>query len=75
MRGKESRNPEQKFEAAFGTIFRFIMCFQRSKQGSIKQAKNSKIIRACTESIDLILQALKKYLSGDPVPLSSSPFY
>jgi hypothetical protein len=26
------RKPEQKFDAAFGTIFRIGMCFQRSKQ-------------------------------------------
>jgi hypothetical protein len=26
------RKPEQKFDAAFGTIFRISKCFQRSKQ-------------------------------------------
>jgi hypothetical protein len=31
MRGREGK-PEQKFDAAFGTVFRITKCFQRSKQ-------------------------------------------
>jgi hypothetical protein len=34
-----------------------------------KQAKNLKTIRACKENTELILQAFKKYSSGDIIPL------
>jgi hypothetical protein len=49
--------PEQKFEAALGTIN--SKCFQRSKQKLhnffLWQTKNSKTVCARTKSTDLIL--------------------
>jgi hypothetical protein len=54
--------PEQKFDAAFGTIFRISKSFQRSKQNlhinfslELGSLKILKAICACTESTDLIL--------------------
>ncbi len=54
--------PEQKFGAAYVTIFRISKCFQRSKQKfhirfslELEEAKNLKIIIAGTKSTDLIV--------------------
>jgi hypothetical protein len=54
--------PKQKFDAAFGTNFRIIKCFQRSKQKlhvdfslELSRLKNLKTICACQESTDLIV--------------------
>jgi hypothetical protein len=49
--------PEQKFDAAFGTIFGIFKCFQRSKQ---KLRINFSCACTGTESTDFILKAFKK---------------
>jgi hypothetical protein len=51
--------PEQKFDAAYGTILRISKCFQRSKQKLYiyffpSQAKSLKTICASSQSTDLV---------------------
>ncbi len=61
--------PEQKFDAAFGTIFRISKCLQKLYiYFSIfnKAGKNVKTICACSKST----RPAKKYPSGDPIPLT-----
>jgi hypothetical protein len=56
---KSKGKPEQKFDAAYGTIFRISECFQRSNQklhiNCSRQAKNLKTICTYTESTYLIV--------------------
>jgi hypothetical protein len=59
--------PEQKFDSAYGTIFRISKCFQRRNEKlhinfslELGRLKLLKTVCACTESTDIIVQASKE---------------
>jgi hypothetical protein len=73
---ESERKHKQKFDAAFGTIFRIMKCFQKSKQKlhicfSVLQAKNKKPSAHVQKVLTLFNRPAKKYPSGDPHPLNT----